>query len=60
VRAEPGSIILITREVRKMAKWRLDPVCKTKVDKEKAKYRNKIEGEDVYFCSIECKQEFDQ
>ncbi|HPL64030.1 MAG TPA: YHS domain-containing protein [Syntrophales bacterium] len=43
-----------------MAKWRLDPVCKTKVDKEKAKYRNKIEGEDVYFCSIECKQEFDQ
>lgn len=43
-----------------MAKWRLDPGCKTKVDEEKAKYRSEIEGEDVYFCSIECKQEFDQ
>lgn len=36
-----------------------DPVCKMKVDKNKAKYSSEYKGEKYYFCSENCKSQFD-
>lgn len=36
-----------------------DPVCKMKVDKNKAKYPSDYKGERYYFCSENCKKQFD-
>lgn len=36
-----------------------DPVCKMKVDKSKAKYSSEYQGEKYYFCSENCKNQFD-
>lgn len=35
-----------------------DPVCKMKVDKNKAKYSSEYKGEKYYFCSENCKNQF--
>lgn len=37
-----------------------DPVCKMKVDKNKAKYSSEYKGEKYYFCSENCKKSFDE
>lgn len=36
-----------------------DSVCKMKVDKNKAKYSSGYNGEKYYFCSENCKSQFD-
>jgi YHS domain-containing protein len=36
-----------------------DPVCKMVVDEKEAKWITEYEGVVYYFCSPECKQEFD-
>lgn len=40
-----------------------DPVCGMQVDQEKARSKgltSEHEGQTFYFCSTECKQQFDQ
>lgn len=36
-----------------------DPVCKMKVDKDKTSYSSEYKGEKHYFCSENCKSQFD-
>ncbi len=38
----------------------IDPVCGMKVDERKAEAVSEYEGEEYYFCSEECKEEFDR
>ncbi len=42
-----------------MAKVCIDPVCKCKVNDE-SPHSSEHESEKVYFCSIECKEEFEK
>ena len=42
-----------------MPRYCVDPVCKCKVEEEKAAQGSEYKGEKVYFCSVECKEEFD-
>lgn len=36
-----------------------DPVCKMRVDKNNTKYFSEYKGENYYFCSENCKSQFD-
>ena len=38
----------------------IDPVCKMEVDEKRSKFRSEYEGRNYYFCSEECKQEFEE
>jgi len=38
----------------------IDPVCKMEVDEKRSKCRSEYEDRTYYFCSEECKQEFDE
>lgn len=38
----------------------IDPVCKMEVDENKAAATSEYEGKKYYFCSVGCKQAFDQ
>ena len=38
----------------------VDPVCGMQVEKEKAAGSSTYQGEDFYFCSLQCKSKFDQ
>ena len=42
-----------------MPRYCVDPVCKCKVEEEKAAQSSEYKWEKVYFCSVECKEEFD-
>jgi YHS domain-containing protein len=37
-----------------------DPVCKMKVDENKAAGKSDYEGQTYYFCAATCKAKFDQ
>jgi YHS domain-containing protein len=37
-----------------------DPVCKMEVDPQDARAKTQHKGETYYFCSPECKKEFDK
>lgn len=37
-----------------------DPVCGMQVDEKTAKAKSENSGKQVYFCSDQCKQKFDQ
>lgn len=37
----------------------IDPVCKMKVDEEKAVAKSEYRGNIYYFCSLGCKKAFD-
>ncbi len=37
-----------------------DPVCNMNVDEKSTKYLSEINGQKIYFCRAECKQQFDQ
>ena len=37
-----------------------DPVCGMQVDEKSAKATSQHNGQNVYFCSDQCKQKFDQ
>ena len=37
-----------------------DPVCGMELNPETAQHRSEHEGSTVYFCSAECKDEFDR
>ena len=41
-----------------MVKLRTDPVCEMEVDEERS-IKSEYEGITYYFCSQECKEEFD-
>ncbi|MFB3926086.1 MAG: YHS domain-containing protein [Syntrophales bacterium] len=36
-----------------------DPVCNMEVDEKQAKYKSRFGGKEYYFCSKECKDDFD-
>jgi Cu+-exporting ATPase len=38
----------------------IDPVCGMVIDSETAAARTTYEGQEYFFCSIECKRQFDQ
>jgi Cu+-exporting ATPase len=37
----------------------VDPVCGMKIESSQAEAQSKYQGEDFYFCSVECKKLFD-
>ncbi|NPE29981.1 YHS domain-containing protein [Methanococcoides sp. SA1] len=37
-----------------------DPVCGMKIDKNTAKFKSEYKGENYYFCSLSCKNKFDE
>lgn len=37
-----------------------DPVCKMKINKEKAKFSIDFDGQKYYFCSQNCKEKFEK
>ena len=37
-----------------------DPVCKMDVDEKTAEFKSQQEGKTVYFCSEDCKKQFDK
>ncbi len=37
-----------------------DPVCKMKIDENKAAGSSDYKGQTYYFCSLSCKQKFDK
>jgi P-type Cu+ transporter len=39
---------------------RVDPVCGMELDEEDAEVTSQYKGQEFYFCSAECKQQFDQ
>ena len=43
-----------------MANTQRDPVCGMEIDKQDAAGTSEHEGQTYYFCSTNCKQEFDQ
>ena len=38
----------------------IDPVCGMEVDEETAKDRSAFAGKDYFFCSPDCREEFDE
>ena len=36
-----------------------DPVCNMMVDEKKAQYVSEVNGQEVYLCSSNCKNQFD-
>jgi Cu+-exporting ATPase len=38
----------------------IDPVCGMEVDENSAKDRSSFEGKPFYFCSTDCREEFDE
>ncbi len=43
-----------------MPRHRIDPVCKRKLEEEKVAHSSEHDGIKVYFCSVECKEEFEK
>lgn len=39
---------------------RIDPVCKMRVDEKEVKFKSEYQGKTYYFCSAQCKKEFDK
>jgi YHS domain-containing protein len=37
-----------------------DPVCNMMVDEKKAQYTSEVNGQRIYLCSAQCKNQFDQ
>ena len=40
--------------------WIVDPVCKMKIDENKAAGKSDYKGQTYYFCAVSCKQKFDK
>jgi YHS domain-containing protein len=38
----------------------IDPVCKMKIDENKAAAKSDYKGKTYYFCAVSCKQKFDK
>jgi YHS domain-containing protein len=38
----------------------IDPICKMKVDEKKSKFKSEYQGKTYYFCSAQCKKEFEE
>ena len=36
-----------------------DPVCNMMVDEKKAQYTSEVNGQRIYLCSAQCKNQFD-
>lgn len=43
-----------------MAQHCVDPVCKSKLEEEKAAHSIEHKGKKVYFCSAKCKETFEK
>ena len=53
----PHSPLENSSEDGKMA---IDPVCGMEVDENSAKDRSSFEGKTYFFCSTDCREEFDE
>jgi YHS domain-containing protein len=38
----------------------IDPICGMEVDPQTAEYKSEYKGKTYYFCSLDCKRQFDQ
>jgi Cu+-exporting ATPase len=38
----------------------MDPVCKMEIDSDSAEFQSTYAGKKFYFCSEDCKEEFDE
>jgi len=43
-----------------MPRYCVDPVCKCRLEEEKAEHSIEHDGKKVHFCSVECKEEFEK
>jgi len=43
-----------------MSQYCVDPVCKCRFEEERAEHSSEHDGKKVYFCSVECKEEFEK
>lgn len=43
-----------------MAQMVKDPVCGMNIDADQAQWKSEYQGKTYYFCSQQCKQQFDQ
>ncbi len=59
VRAAKNIFVLNKRLYRGVV-MAIDPICKMKVDEKKAKFKSEHQGKMYYFCSAQCKKEFDK
>ena len=43
-----------------MPQYCVDPVCKCRFEEERVEHSSEHDGKKVYFCSVECKEEFEK
>ena len=43
-----------------MSQYFVDPVCKCRFEEERTEHSSEHDGKKVYFCSVECKEEFEK
>jgi len=56
----PKGISVSCKLVSRGIAMAIDPVCKMKVDEKKAKFKSEYQGKTYYFCSAQCKTDFDK
>jgi len=56
----PKNIFVLNKMLSRGVVMVLDPICKMKVDEKKAKFKSEYQGKTYYFCSAQCKKEFDK
>ncbi len=56
----PKNICVSNKMLSKGVVMAIDPICKMKVDEKKAKFKSEYQGKTYYFCSTQCKNEFDK
>jgi YHS domain-containing protein len=54
------NIFVLNKTLRGGVGMAIDPICKMKVDEKKAKFMSEYHGKMYYFCSAQCKKEFDK
>jgi YHS domain-containing protein len=56
----PKNIFILIKMLYSGAVMVIDPICKMRVDERKAKFKSEHQGKTYYFCSAQCKKEFDE
>jgi YHS domain-containing protein len=54
------NIFVLNKTLHRSVDMAIDPICKMKVDEKKAKFMSEYNGKIYYFCSAQCKKEFDK
>jgi YHS domain-containing protein len=56
----PKNIFVLNEMLSMGVVMAIDPICKMNVDEKKAKFKSDYQGKTYYFCSAQCKKEFDK